>query len=306
LGEGSVFFFTVNFDAVAQSESELLIIPEKIKKLKTLVVDHRPSVRSMITDHLLDWGLWVDDVDRARMAFEAVKGSIKTNEPYQLLLINSRLPGIGGFRLAEKIRNELEVKIPTVMIMPIDTRQGDLEQCNKIGMIDYITKFINPKDLLEKITSTLDAKELPMKDEKVLNEPMVAKEDALRILLVEDSADNRLLIQLYLKKSPHEVDIAENGEVALQMFDPDSYDLVLMDMQMPVMDGYTATQMIRKMEKTNNFRETPIIALTAHALKGDREKCLDAGCTDYMAKPIKKDKLLEILQDYSRELANGK
>ena len=142
--------------------------------------------------------------------------------------------------------------------------------------------------------------------EAIQKENTPVREDALRILLVEDSADNRLLIQLYLKKSPHEVDTAENGEEAVQKFNPESYDLVLMDMAMPVMDGYTATQMIRKMEKTNNLQETPIIALTAHALKGDREKCLDAGCTDYMAKPIKKAKLLEVLQDYQKELANGK
>jgi PAS domain S-box-containing protein len=309
MGEGSHFSFTVKFDADAPSEKEQLVIPERLKKMKVLLVEHRPSVRSMIKDHLLDWGLWVDDGDCGEMVLEILRRSQINDEPYSLLLVNSRLPGVGGFRLLERIRNELNIQIPAVMMMPIDTRKGDLQRCREMDMVSYVSKFIHPKKLLEKILDTLDKKEPVAKKmvvEAIQKENTPVREDALRILLVEDSADNRLLIQLYLKKSPHEVDTAENGEEAVQKFNPESYDLVLMDMAMPVMDGYTATQMIRKMEKTNNLQETPIIALTAHALKGDREKCLDAGCTDYMAKPIKKAKLLEVLQDYQKELANGK
>lgn len=123
----------------------------------------------------------------------------------------------------------------------------------------------------------------------------------LKILLAEDSEDNRLLIKQYLKKTPYQVDVAENGKVAFQMVKSGNYDLVLMDLEMPVMDGYTATREIRKFEVGNKKDPTPIIALTAHALKEDKEKSLGAGCTAHVTKPIKKDKLLEVIYEYVRK-----
>jgi PAS domain S-box-containing protein len=309
LGQGSQFFFTVKFEAQTPYEKEQWVLPEKLKNMKVLLIEHRPYVRTMIKDHMLDWGLSVDEGNCGNMALEILRRSLNNDDPHSLLLINSRLPGLGGFRLVEKIKAELGMNIPTVMMMPIDARKGDLERCDELDVVSYIAKFIQPEDLFKKILSTFDKKVSAVEKAvevmtKKINAP--ESEDALKILLVEDSDDNRLLIQLYLKKSPHEVDIAENGEVALQKFDPDAYDLVLMDMQMPVMDGYTATKMIREMEKTNNLQATPIIALTANALKGDREKCLDAGCDEYVAKPVKKDKLLEVLRDYQQEIANAR
>lgn len=127
------------------------------------------------------------------------------------------------------------------------------------------------------------------------------KNKSLKILLAEDSSDNQLLIQLYLKKTNHELDIADNGELAVEKFISGNYDLVLMDIQMPVMDGYTAARKIRKWEKEKNIKEVPILALTAHALKGEKERCVDAGCSDYLTKPIKKEKLLNVLEGYVEE-----
>jgi PAS domain S-box-containing protein len=124
------------------------------------------------------------------------------------------------------------------------------------------------------------------------------KNKSLRILLAEDSPDNQLLIKLYLKNTNHELDISENGELAIKKFISTNYDLVLMDIQMPVMDGYTAAKKIREWEKKKNIKEVPILALTAHALKGEKERCVQAGCSDYLTKPIKKEKLLSILESY--------
>ncbi|MDF9407869.1 response regulator [Pelotomaculum isophthalicicum JI] len=127
-----------------------------------------------------------------------------------------------------------------------------------------------------------------------------ADQRALRILLVEDSPDNQLLVQAYLKKTAYQIEIAENGEIAVEKFKSGKYDLVLMDMQMPVMDGYTATRTIRKWEAENRLAPTPVVALTAYALKEDARKSLDAGCTAHLTKPVKKSILLETIREYSQ------
>jgi two-component system, sensor histidine kinase and response regulator len=122
---------------------------------------------------------------------------------------------------------------------------------------------------------------------------------SLHILLVEDAKENRIVVKAFLKKSPHTIEVAENGEIAVEKFVSGNYDLVLMDMRMPVMDGYTATREIRKWEKENQRSPMPIIALTAHAMAEDKQKCLDAGCTDYLSKPLKKEDLLKRIAEYS-------
>ena len=122
---------------------------------------------------------------------------------------------------------------------------------------------------------------------------------SLNILLVEDARENRIVVKAYLKKTSHRIGVAENGKIGLEKFISGDYDLVLMDMRMPVMDGYTATGEIRKWEGENRKDATPIIALTANALTEDRQKCLDAGCTDYLSKPLKKADLLRKIREYS-------
>jgi len=123
---------------------------------------------------------------------------------------------------------------------------------------------------------------------------------SLDILLVDDNEDNQLLIQAYLKKTAHRVDVAQNGEIAVEKFISGKYDLVLMDIQMPVMDGYAATQKIRAWEKENRLAPIPVLALTAHSLKDDEKKSFDAGCTGHLAKPVKKAKLLETIEKYGK------
>ena len=140
-------------------------------------------------------------------------------------------------------------------------------------------------------------------EEELSIEPTIdkrgVKEHPLKILLAEDTEDNRLLVQSFLKNTPHSLDMVENGEIAVEQFIGNNYDLVFMDMQMPIMDGYTATRIIRGWEKRNDREKTPVIAFTAHALKEEVQKCLEAGCTDHFSKPFKKKKLQELVQSYS-------
>jgi PAS domain S-box-containing protein len=141
----------------------------------------------------------------------------------------------------------------------------------------------------------------PVKAKPDLTKEAVEEKKSLKVLLAEDSPDNQLLIKLYLKKTNYELDIADNGEQAVEKYISGNHDLILMDIQMPVMDGYTAAGKIREWEKENNRKEVPILALTAHALKGEKERCVQAGCSDYLTKPIKKEKLLKVFAGYVEE-----
>lgn len=154
---------------------------------------------------------------------------------------------------------------------------------------------VEPSDFLRKLKEVLDSENKQPAKPNAARALPPKETPPLNILLAEDSEDNHLLFKMYFNKTSYNVDIAENGAIALEKFKLGEYDLILMDMQMPIMDGYTATQMIRKWEKNRNLKTIPIIALTAHALKGDENKCLAAGCTGYIAKPVKKDKLLELV-----------
>ena len=302
VGRGSTFYFTVRFAKPLEPENTPTAKPENLMGVKTLLLEHRASVRSMVNDQLVDWGMKVKCLQNSQEGLKELRKIVDREQSYQLLLINSRLPTIGGFRFLNRILTDIGLHIPTVMMMPIDTRKGDIDQCHKLGIIDYMTKFVQPDILMNKMQAALGydpiaETETPKPDLEQKPRP----ERELKILLVEDSEDNRLLVQLYLSKTEHLLETAENGKVALEMYKKKRYHLVLMDMQMPVMDGYVATGKIREWEEQQNRAETPIIALTSNALKGDMEKCLEAGCSDYISKPIKKDRLLNALQKYSQK-----
>jgi CheY-like chemotaxis protein len=182
-----------------------------------------------------------------------------------------------------------------------DNRAGDIARCRALGIANYLVKPIKRAALLDAITAALGAPtpsvETPGPRASL---PVPEAPQALTILLVDDSADNRLLMQAYLKGRPYQLDLCENGESAVQKFMTGRYDLVLMDMQMPVMDGYTATKAIRQWEAAHGTPATPIIALTAAALKEERQKTFEAGCTTFLAKPIKKATLLETIETHTR------
>ncbi|UCD11287.1 MAG: response regulator [Nitrospinaceae bacterium] len=294
-GQGSVFYFTARFGVAAQPD-EGVIVPDRLKGLKTLLIDHRPTVRLMILEKLLEWGVSVTGADNARVGLGLLEQARDDGEPFELMIVNQRLPRQGGFKVVEKMNAHVGLRLPTVMLMPLDARQGDIARCRSLGAVEYPAKMVRQNALLKKIVRALES---PAERTGGPPESGPIAETPLSILLAEDSEDNRLLIQLYLKKTPHRLEIAENGQVAFEKFVRNGYDLVLMDMQMPVMDGYTATRRIREWEEREHRTETPIVALTAHALKGDKDKCLSVGCSYFVSKPIKKDRMLEVIHKFS-------
>ena len=221
------------------------------------------------------------------------------------------MPIMDGFELVEYIKKEPGIVDMTIMMLTSDRSSGDIARCRELGIAGYLVKPIKRSRLFEAITAAIGKKKMVAEGPAVTTPTAPEDLRPLHILLVEDSADNRLLIQSYLKKTPYHLEIAENGEIAVEKFKSGEYDLVLMDMQMPVMDGYEATRAIREAEreaekvksKIQNLKSkiegVPIIALTAYATKEEEQKSLDAGCNAHLTKPIKKAKLMEAILEYT-------
>jgi two-component system sensor histidine kinase/response regulator len=205
------------------------------------------------------------------------------------------MPRMDGFALAQKIRENPDLVTLSMMMLTSENRSGDLARAKALDMAGYLIKPVKRQALKEALQSALGKGNAICKPQTPSAEPLPTDMRPLNLLLVEDSEDNRFLALAYLKKTPYRVETAENGQIAVDKFLSNVYDLILMDMQMPVMDGYTATREIRRREREEGRKPTPIVALTAYALKEDILKCLEAGCDDHLSKPIKKAVLIETI-----------
>ncbi|VAV84651.1 BarA sensory histidine kinase (= VarS = GacS) [hydrothermal vent metagenome] len=296
-GVGTTFFFTASFEInykTVEREDEVDI---NIKDIKALVVDDNETNRKILRELLSSWEVNVTEAASGKECLEILKD--RGSNAFELVLLDCRMPGMDGFEVAEHIREDFGLlEDSTVMMLTSDLIAGDKLRSKKLNIAHHMTKPVKKSALLKAIRKSMGRKMAHEKDEKA----ELAEEDTrpLKILLAEDTEDNRLLIKSYLKKTPYILDIAEDGLIALSKYKENDYHVVLMDMQMPTMDGYTATREIRKWEKESGHKSTPIIALTAHALKGDAEKSMEAGCNGHTTKPIRKKLLLKTIQDFTR------
>ncbi len=211
-----------------------------------------------------------------------------------------------GFEVAKYVKNSPSLTGVTIMMITSDNRRGHSEKSQDMGISAYMVKPVKRLELLETISIAMGKDTCNDKSLSFENESPSYKDESVApellypmwILLVDDYKHNRFIVQKYLRHTPVQIDIAENGAMAVEAFKSGDYDLVLMDMQMPVMDGYTATREIRKFEKEQGMKKTPVIALSAYALKEEIQKSLDAGCNEHLTKPLKKTKLLKTLFRY--------
>ncbi len=300
-GEGSTFYFTARF--AVQSEDKKRVLPAEVDMsgIKILIVDDNATNRMILREMLFEWGMLVNEAADGEGGLSELIRARDAGEPYRLALLDCRMPGMDGFQMAEFMKKDPTLAGMAVMMLTSDNREGHTKRAKELGMAKYMVKPVKKAELKAAIAAAIGERKITAAKEPQAK--LVAFEDIppLNILLVEDSRDNRLLIESYLKKTPHKIEIAENGETAVEKFMAAMYDIVLMDMQMPVMDGYTATRIIRKWESEKGMEPAPIIALTAYALKEDEQKSLDAGCTSHLTKPIKKAKLMEAIQEYAKK-----
>ncbi len=301
--EGATFWFTVTFDLAPHDPAATPARDDVMAGLKVMVVDEVASSRNILMERLTGFGCEVHECDHPSTALDRLEAAATSPRPFDLLLTEIRLPEMDGFALASRIRASDDLKTMAIILISSISEIGHGEKCRRMDVDGYLKKPVNTSDLEQAIklvtaaagTTALESK--PLTTRPSLTENQGAR---VHILLVEDYRTNQQVVMNHLRRAGYTVDLAENGEEAVAAFANQAYDLILMDMQMPVMDGYKAIRTIRRREgKTRDrrfkARRVPIVALTANALKGDREKCLAAGADDYIPKPLKKHSLLAMI-----------
>ncbi|GIW54746.1 MAG: hypothetical protein KatS3mg082_1150 [Nitrospiraceae bacterium] len=298
-GQGSTFHCVVRLSAPPQRSRPKPPAAHDLAGLRTLVVDDHPTNRLILRETLTAWGAVVTEAESGTQALAELQRAADAGSPYRILLLDCRMPDMDGFQVAERVKGMPHLKELTTIMLASDRWADDIARTYELGLGGYLVKPIRRSDLLQTISIALGrTKGLSPTPPDPPPAAPASPTDSLRILLVEDSPDNQLLIQSYLKSTPHRLDVAENGQIGVDLFKAGRYDLVLMDMQMPVMDGYTATRAMRQWERDQRLPETPIVALTAFALKEEAAKIFEAGCTAHMTKPIKKSTLLDMLSTH--------
>ncbi len=226
--------------------------------------------------------------------------------PFSLILLDAQMPGMDGFTVVEKIKQDARLAKSTVIMLTSAGFRGDAARCRGLGIKGYLNKPIQRSDLLEAIKAVLGSQtEGEARPSVVTLHSLRESRGQLRILLAEDNRVNQVLTVRLLEKRGHEVAVVGNGVEALEALDRHAFDLVLMDVQMPEMDGLQATAAIRRGELKSG-KHIPIVAMTAHAMAGDKERCLEAGMDDYITKPILPEQLGDVLERFSLAAATEK
>ena len=301
VGRGTHFFFTVQMKSSEMPSEVGSIAPaEVLRGVKVLVVDDNKTNRRILDGMLRRWDMRSTLVEGGEEALAELSAARKAGEQYGLVLTDMHMPKMDGFSLVERIRQMPELATATIMMLTSAGHRGDAERCKKLGVAAYLLKPIRQSELREAIARVLGAREqtgaIPLVTRYSLQDardPMTV----LRILVAEDNAVNQRLVIRMLEKRGHRAVLAVDGRQAIEALNQESFDLVLMDVQMPEMDGLEATAIIREKEKKSG-KHQPIIALTAYAMTGDRERCLSAGMDAYLTKPIRPQELDQMLESY--------
>ena len=330
-GKGSSFWFT----ALLRKQTEPLPVQPReeidLSALRVLVVDDVNTNREILVSYLKSWGCFPEDASSAKEALSVLEESVRMKSPFDLILMDFQMPAMSGFDLAIDIRsNEHTAEIPIIILTSVG-KIGDAKQCRDIGIKGYLTKPIRRDELRKAILSVLGfskADETPDVP-KLVTRHSISEEyqKEFRILLTEDYPTNQQVAIRHLRGAGYQVDLAENGQEAVELFKQKHFDLILMDIQMPLMDGYEATKAIRQLEEEFKYQSSqeedashstgqaslhaeessgisarshhiPIIATTAHAMKDDKNKCVEIGMDDYISKPLRRKDLLIMIEKW--------
>lgn len=299
LNEGSTFHFTALFDYASPEEMpQVQADPSSLDGLKILIVDDNETNRLILTEICSNWRMNPTACETVEEAIRILKTDFESGTPYELVITDASMPEVDGFTLASMIRQDGRLGSTVVMMLTSLDRTEDIRRCEKLGIKTYLTKPIKQSDLFDAIMASINIDTTSHQTNKLSKQDVVPKVRPLKILLAEDSLANQKLAVGLLSKWDHQIDVANNGREALNAVKQNKYDIVLMDVQMPELDGLGATKEIRELQSRKELPEFPIVAMTAHAMKGDRELCLESGMDEYVSKPVRPMQLARVFANY--------
>jgi two-component system sensor histidine kinase/response regulator len=308
VGRGSTFSFAIQLEIDPNHGKSVQRSTNPLRDLDVLVVDDNETNRRILAEILINWQMQPMLTSDGPDALAALEAAVEHGHPYAFVLLDAQMPEMDGFALVERIKAHPQLKETVVMMLSSAAQNTDAARCRNLGVAAYLTKPIKQSELLSTILSLLspaDANEVAAKTAAKASKNILVQSPKWNILLAEDNPVNQRVAAGILEKRGHTVTVVENGLEALQAIKVQRFDLVLMDLQMPEMDGFAATTSIRELERISGAH-LPIVAMTARAMKGDRECCLEAGMDGYVAKPINPKELLATIENLikHRELTN--
>ena len=298
-GKGSTFHFTARFGNCPEvPESARELQPDELYGLRALVVDDNFTNRRILHDMLMQWKMCPDLAESGMEALALLRRAAAEGRPYPLIIVDRHMPEMDGFMFLETVQADPLLAASAIMMLTSGDQPEDARHCQQLGIAQYAIKPVSRQELLRLILKALGKtfkEQKPAASQPLLPGAPVQSSGGLRILLAEDNVFNQKVALGLLGKLGHQITIASNGLEAVDLYTRNVFDLVLMDIQMPAMDGFEATQLLRKQQQESGVH-VPIVAMTAHAMQGDRERCLAGGMDDYLSKPIGRKELTAVIQ----------
>ncbi len=296
-GEGSAFHFTIQLKVQDTPPDQLASIqPVQLRDLHALVVDDNSTNRKVLDGMLTHWGMKPTPAAGAGEAIDELRKAAAVGQPYQVILLDGQMPGTDGFALAAQIKQEQSMANAKIVLLTSAGQKGDAARCREAGISAYLVKPVRQHDLFDSICKVLQQSPERKSEELITRHSLREAKSRSRILLTEDNVVNQKLAVRLLEKRGYVVSVAGDGRAAVTAAEKETFDLILMDVELPEMNGFEATAAIRALEKPTG-RRTPIIAMTAHAMAGYREKCLAAGMDGYVTKPINTAELFGAIEN---------
>jgi two-component system sensor histidine kinase/response regulator len=299
-GQGSTFWFTLPFERQDDVEAMPIGTGDELRSVRILAVDDNATSRTILVKMLQGLGCRVEAAESGPQALQLLQLAAANGDPIQIALLDMQMPSMDGEETARRIKSIPELSEVLLVILTSMGQRGDAARLQGIGCSGYLLKPVKLSQLSEALMAVLGLKRaaVDQRRQQLITRHTLAEQQEMRILLAEDNPINRKLAVILLKRAGYIVETVENGRQAVEALARDRYSLALMDVQMPDMDGLEAVELIRAQEGAD--KHTPIIAMTAHAMKGDRERCLAAGMDDYLSKPLQTKELFEAIRRWTR------
>jgi PAS domain S-box-containing protein len=289
-GKGSTFWFTAVLEKQPEDRKPEVVIPEDIRGQRILVVDDHATNRLVLRELLRSWDCRFAEAEGGEQALDILHQALAEADPFRIALVDMQMPGMDGGTLGRKIKADPDLRLTHLIMLTSVGKRGDAAHLKEIGFAAYLNKPVKKSHLYDCLVTVMG---IPSSLAKERSIPIItrhgleeAKKRRVRILVAEDNVVNQKVALRILEKLGYRADAVANGQEAVTALEKIPYDLVLMDVQMPEMDGFEATGMIRDPASRVRNHDIPVVAMTAHAMKGDREKCLEAGMDDYVSKPV--------------------